>query len=112
MDRDARLTAHEIINHWEDKELARIFYRYGEEKFSRQIARAIVKQREEGEIVTTGELVELIKSGIPAAARRTGGHPAKRTFQALRIAVNDELGAERKRWSKRCHAWLREDGYP
>ncbi|ASS65967.1 MULTISPECIES: 16S rRNA (cytosine(1402)-N(4))-methyltransferase RsmH [unclassified Paenibacillus] len=94
MDREAELTAHEIVNHWEESELARIFYRYGEEKFSRQIARAIIKQRQSGEIKTTGELVELIKSGIPAAARRTGGHPAKRTFQALRIAVNDELGAE------------------
>ena len=93
MDQDALLTAKEIVNEWPEAEIARILYRYGEEKFSRRIARVIVDKRSKSEIETTGELVELIKEGIPAAARRTGGHPAKRSFQALRIAVNDELGA-------------------
>ncbi|APO46889.1 16S rRNA (cytosine(1402)-N(4))-methyltransferase RsmH [Paenibacillus sp. FSL H7-0942] len=93
MDQDAMLTAKEIVNEWPEEEIARILYRYGEEKFSRRIARVIVGKRAQSTIETTGELVELIKEGIPAAARRTGGHPAKRSFQALRIAVNDELGA-------------------
>ncbi|PYE45751.1 16S rRNA (cytosine(1402)-N(4))-methyltransferase RsmH [Paenibacillus barcinonensis] len=93
MDQDAFLTAKEIVNEWPEEEIARILYRYGEEKFSKRIARVIVEKRSKSEIETTGELVELIKEGIPAAARRTGGHPAKRSFQALRIAVNDELGA-------------------
>ncbi|WP_339235935.1 16S rRNA (cytosine(1402)-N(4))-methyltransferase RsmH [Paenibacillus sp. FSL R5-0517] len=93
MDQDAMLTAKEIVNEWPEEEIARILYRYGEEKFSRRIARVIVTKRAQSTIETTGELVELIKEGIPAAARRTGGHPAKRSFQALRIAVNDELGA-------------------
>lgn len=93
MDQDAMLTAKEIVNEWPEEEIARILYRYGEEKFSRRIARVIVEKRAKSIIETTGELVELIKEGIPAAARRTGGHPAKRSFQALRIAVNDELGA-------------------
>lgn len=93
MDQDAMLTAKEIVNEWPEEEIARILYRYGEEKFSRRIARVIVGKRAQSTIETTGQLVELIKEGIPAAARRTGGHPAKRSFQALRIAVNDELGA-------------------
>ncbi|MFX3646075.1 MAG: 16S rRNA (cytosine(1402)-N(4))-methyltransferase RsmH [Paenibacillus sp.] len=93
MDQDAMLTAKEIVNEWPEEEIARILYRYGEEKFSRRIARVIIGKRAQSAIETTGELVELIKEGIPAAARRTGGHPAKRSFQALRIAVNDELGA-------------------
>lgn len=92
MDRTAPLTAADIINQWPEQELARILFLYGEEKFSRRIAKEIVKARESGPIRTTGELTELVKAGIPAAARRTGGHPAKRTFQAIRIAVNDELG--------------------
>ena len=74
-------------------DLVRIFSRYGEEKFAKSIARKIEKQRQLQPIQTTTELVEVIKAGIPARARRTGGHPAKRVFQALRIAVNDELGA-------------------
>lgn len=94
MDQDSMLTANDIVNTWDDREISRILANYGEERFARQIARKIVKAREQKPIETTGELVELIKSGIPAATRRTGPHPAKRTFQALRIAVNDELGAE------------------
>ncbi|MCQ6558273.1 16S rRNA (cytosine(1402)-N(4))-methyltransferase RsmH [Paenibacillus mendelii] len=94
MDQHGMLTAHDIINTWEEREISRILADYGEERFARNIARKIIAAREEQPIETTGELVELIKSGIPAAARRTGPHPAKRSFQALRIAVNDELGAE------------------
>ncbi|MDV6376804.1 16S rRNA (cytosine(1402)-N(4))-methyltransferase RsmH [Sporosarcina sp. GW1-11] len=93
MDTTASLTAYEVVNEWSYADLVRIFFRYGEEKFSKQIARKIEQAREEAPIRTTAELVELIKMGIPAAARRTGGHPAKRVFQAIRIAVNDELGA-------------------
>ncbi|WP_433946134.1 16S rRNA (cytosine(1402)-N(4))-methyltransferase RsmH [Paenibacillus sp. SN-8-1] len=93
MDRSSDLTAREIINEWPEKEIARILFQYGEEKFSRRIAKVIADSRLETPVETTGQLVELIKMGIPAAARRTGGHPAKRSFQALRIAVNDELGA-------------------
>ncbi|WP_313998510.1 16S rRNA (cytosine(1402)-N(4))-methyltransferase RsmH [uncultured Paenibacillus sp.] len=94
MDRTGSLTADEIVNEWEEREISRILDRYGEEKFARRIAKEIVKARARKPIETTGELAELVKAGIPAAARRTGGHPAKRSFQALRIAVNDELGAE------------------
>ncbi|MBB6673228.1 16S rRNA (cytosine(1402)-N(4))-methyltransferase RsmH [Cohnella nanjingensis] len=93
MDQSQRLSAKEIVNEWDEQELARIFRDYGEEKFARKIARQIVAARQKAPIEKTGELAELIKSAIPAAARRTGGHPAKRTFQAIRIAVNDELGA-------------------
>ncbi|PWV95457.1 16S rRNA (cytosine1402-N4)-methyltransferase [Paenibacillus cellulosilyticus] len=94
MDRGIALTAGDIVNTWDERDIARVLLEYGEEKFARKIAREIIAARANAPIETTGELVELIKAGIPAAARRTGGHPAKRTFQALRIAVNDELGAE------------------
>jgi 16S rRNA (cytosine1402-N4)-methyltransferase len=93
MDQDGPLTARDIVNEWPESEIARILYQYGEEKFSRRIAKIMVERRRDKPIETTGELVEIIKEGIPAAARRTGGHPAKRSFQALRIAVNDELAA-------------------
>lgn len=93
MDQGQSLTAMEIVNEWPYEQLVRIFYTYSEEKFSKQIARNIEKIRKDKKIETTFELVDIIKSSIPAAARRKGGHPAKRTFQALRIAVNDELGA-------------------
>ncbi len=93
MDQSQELTARTIVNEWAFGDLVRIFSRYGEEKFAKQIARQIERAREEKPVETTFELVELIKAGIPAAARRTGGHPAKKTFQALRVAVNDELGA-------------------
>ncbi|GCF93972.1 ribosomal RNA small subunit methyltransferase H [Enterococcus florum] len=93
MDRDASLSAYQVINDFSYNELVRIFFRYGEEKFSKQIARLIEKRRSTAPIKTTGELVEIIKEAIPAPARRKGGHPAKRIFQAVRIAVNDELGA-------------------
>ncbi len=93
MDRQQSLTAHQIVNTWDEEEIARILWHYGEEKFSRKIARNIVTQRQKKPIDTTGELTEIIKDSIPAPARRTGPHPAKRSFQAIRIAVNDELGA-------------------
>lgn len=93
MDQGQALTAKQIVNEWSFNDLVRIFSRYGEEKFAKSIVRKIEKQRQLQPIQTTTELVEVIKAGIPARARRTGGHPAKRVFQALRIAVNDELGA-------------------
>lgn len=93
MDQTSELTAFHVINEWAFNDLVRIFFRYGEEKFSKQVARKIEQAREKAPIETTAELVELIKDGIPAAARRKGGHPAKRIFQAVRIAVNDELGS-------------------
>lgn len=92
MDQQADISAYHIVNEWPYEKLVKIFFRYGEEKFSKQIARKIEAARSEKPIMTTGELVELIKDAIPAPARRTGGHPAKRVFQAIRIAVNDELG--------------------
>lgn len=93
MDRRSPLTASEIVNEWPYEQLISIFFQYGEEKFSKQIARKIEQARKQKRIETTGELVEIIKEAIPAPARRKGGHPAKRIFQALRIAVNDELNA-------------------
>lgn len=91
MDRTAKVSAHDIVNMWSYEQLVEIFYKYADEKFARQIARKIEKQRAVAPIDTTFQLVDIIKSAIPAYARRKGGHPAKRTFQALRIAVNDEL---------------------
>ena len=85
------LTAAQILNNYEAKELTYILRTYGEEKFAKRIAQEIVKQRNIKPFITTFELVKLIKDVIPAPARRTGGNPAKRTFQALRIAVNNEL---------------------
>lgn len=92
MDKDSPLSAYDVVNEWPYEKLVRIFFQYGEEKFSKQIARKIEEYRKSKPIETTLELVEIIKDGIPAPARRTGGHPAKRVFQAIRIAVNDELG--------------------
>jgi len=96
MDQSAELTARDVVNKWEFHDLLRIFSRYGEEKFSKQVARKIEARREVSPIETTLELVEIVKDAIPAAARRTGGHPAKRIFQAIRIAVNDELSVFEK----------------
>lgn len=91
MDQSSSLDAHEIVNHYSYEQLVEILYKYADEKFAKQIARRIEKEREIQPIDTTFQLVEIAKSAIPAYARRKGGHPAKRTFQALRIAVNDEL---------------------
>ena len=96
MDTSAELTAREVVNEWSFHDLLRIFLRYGEEKFSKQVARKIEARREIAPIETTLELVDVIKDAIPAAARRTGGHPAKRIFQAIRIAVNNELAVFEK----------------
>jgi 16S rRNA (cytosine1402-N4)-methyltransferase len=100
MDNEAQISAYDVINHWSYEDLVRIFFRYGEEKFSKQIARKIEARRENQPIETTFELVDLIKEGIPAPARRKGGHPAKRIFQAVRIAVNDELAVFEKSLQK------------
>lgn len=92
MDRRQHLDAYEVVNNYSYEELVSIFFRYGEEKFSKQIAREIERVRQIKPIETTTELTEIIKSKIPQKFRRTGGHPAKRVYQAIRIAVNDELG--------------------
>src|SRR5919205_2038299 len=92
MDPSSDVTAAGIVNEAAERDLATIFKRYGEERYARQIARAIVRRRKERRFERTGELVEIIKTAIPAPARFGDGHPAKRVFQALRIAVNDELG--------------------
>ena len=93
MDLEAPLTAYEIVNSWSGDELRRILYEYGEERYAPAIARAIVRAREEKPIETTLELVDIIKSAMPPAALREKQHPAKRSFQAIRIAVNGELDA-------------------
>ena len=92
MDPTAELSAAELVNEASERELATIFRRYGEERYAKQIARAIGRRRKKQPIERTGDLVEIIRSAIPAPARFGDGHPAKRVFQALRIAVNDELG--------------------
>lgn len=93
MNQEQKLTAKTIVNEWPYEDLVRILYRYGEEKFAKSIARNIEKTRQRQPINTTFQLVDVIKEAIPARARRHGGHPAKKSFQAIRIAVNDELGA-------------------
>src|SRR5947207_9132258 len=91
MDPAQELTAREIVNTWEQRRLARLLREYGEERHAGQIARAIVRARTRGELTTTHELVDVIKASVPIHAPFASGHPARRTFQALRIAVNDEL---------------------
>jgi 16S rRNA (cytosine1402-N4)-methyltransferase len=93
MDPSAELTASEVVNATPEGELADIFRRYGEERYAKQIARAIVRRRAKQQFERTGDLVEVVKQAIPAPARFGEGHPAKRVFQALRIEVNDELGS-------------------
>jgi 16S rRNA (cytosine1402-N4)-methyltransferase len=93
MDPTQELTARELVNEWPERDLVTIFRRYGEERYARQIARAIARRRRERPFERSGELVDVIKAAIPAPARFGDGHPAKRVFQALRIAVNDELAA-------------------
>jgi 16S rRNA (cytosine1402-N4)-methyltransferase len=92
MDPSAMYTASELVNEGSERDLADIFKRYGEERYARQIARAVVQRRRVRPFERTGDLVEVIKEAIPAPARFGEGHPAKRVFQALRIEVNDELG--------------------
>lgn len=93
MDKSAPLTAYDVVNGWTESELKRILRDYGEERCAGRIAGQIVRTREDKPIETTGELVEVIRRAMPAAALREKQHPAKRSFQAIRIAVNDELGA-------------------
>ena len=96
MDREQSLTAYEIVNNWPREELKSILYEYGEERYAPQIAAAIERVRTDRPIETTLELVDIIRSAMPASALREKQHPAKRSFQAIRIAVNDELGAVRQ----------------
>ncbi len=93
MDEQSPLTAREVLNTWSEAELRSIFWRYGEERYAGRIAEAVTAAREEAPIETTGQFVEIIRRTMPAAALREKQHPAKRCFQAVRIAVNDELGA-------------------
>ena len=93
MNQEASLTAYEVVNQYDYHDLVRIFFKYGEDKFSKQIARKIEKAREQKPIETTTELAEIIKSAKPAKELKKKGHPAKQIFQAIRIEVNDELGA-------------------
>ena len=102
MSQDDNFTAYDVVNSYDQKELRRIISGYGEEKWASRIASFIVNGRKDGPIETTGRLVELIKSAIPAKARREGPHPAKRTFQAIRIEVNDELGQLKDAISEFC----------
>ena len=96
MNEDDALTAYDVVNNYSEKELTRIIREYGEENWASRIAKFIVDARADEPIATTGQLVEIIKAAIPAKARRTGPHPAKRTFQAIRIEVNAELDHLRK----------------
>lgn len=93
MDKTAALSAYEVVNGWEEERIKKILYEYGEERYAPKIAAAIVRQRAVRPIATTLELVEVIRQAMPAAGLREKQHPAKRTFQAIRIAVNDELSA-------------------
>jgi len=93
MDPGQELDARQVVNEWDERRLAQLFSSYGEERFARQIARAIARRRAKAPIETTNELVDTIKRAVPAPARFGGGHPAKRVFQAIRIAVNDELAS-------------------
>ena len=92
MDPDQELTAAEIVNTWEERRLARLLREYGEERYAGPIARAVGRVRQREELTSTQQLVDVIKGAVPIPAQFAGGHPARRTFQALRIAVNDELG--------------------
>ena len=92
MDQSAPLTAWEVVNGWSQEELRRILWQYGEERYAGPIAAAIARRRGQAPIETTGQLAELVRGAMPAKARREKQHPAKRSFQAIRIAVNDELG--------------------
>ena len=100
MDRSEGLTAADVVNGWSQEELRRILFQYGEERYAPQIAAAIVRRREERPIVTTLELVEIIKGAMPARALKEKQHPAKRSFQAIRIAVNDELSCVERMLSR------------
>ena len=91
MDPSQELTAADVVNGWDERRIARLLRDYGEERFASQIARTIMRERARSQLETTQDLVDVIKAAVPIPAQFAGGHPAKRTFQALRIAVNDEL---------------------
>ena len=109
MDPGQELDAREIVNTWDERRLARVLRELGEERYARQVARAIVRRRDRRPLETTNELVEVVKDAVPAPARFAGGHPAKRTFQAIRIAVNGEL-EQLDRALPAAWELLREDG--
>jgi len=109
MSRDGGLTAYDVVNGYTAEEIERILRQYGEERFSASIARAIEKARGRAPVRTTFELSDIIKSAVPAPARRQGPHPAKRSFQAIRIEVNDELGALRQALDD-CSSLLKPGG--
>ena len=109
MDQDAPFSAYDVVNGYDQAELTRIISSYGEERWASRIAAFIVKARREKPLTTTGQLVEVIKAAIPAKARREGPHPAKRTFQAIRIEVNDELGQLQRAMEEFCDV-LRPSG--
>lgn len=92
MDQSGGMTAAEVVNQWTQEELRRILYQYGEERYAPQIAAAIVRRRQDRPIQTTMELAQIVREAMPARALKEKQHPAKRSFQAIRIAVNDELG--------------------
>src|SRR5688500_198778 len=96
MDPDQELSARDVVNEWDERQLARALKELGEERYSGQIARAIARRRSKAPIESTQELVDVITGAIPTPARFAGGHPAKRTFQAVRIVVNDDLGQDRR----------------
>jgi 16S rRNA (cytosine1402-N4)-methyltransferase len=96
MDPTTGISAEQVVNSYDGKAIARILKEYGEERFASRIADAIVRERAKAPLTSTARLADLVREAIPAATRRTGGHPAKRTFQALRIEVNDELGVLRR----------------
>lgn len=102
MDRDDHLSAWDVVNTYEEADLAKIIKDYGEERWAKRIAAFVAEKRKEAPIQTTGQLVDIIKAAIPASARREGPHPAKRTFQAIRIEVNDELGELKKACDDYC----------
>lgn len=109
MDSSSYLTAYKVVNEWSKKELETIIYTYGEERWGSRIAQFICEARSIKPIITTGQLADIILKAVPAAARRKGHHPAKRTFQAIRIAVNDELGSLERALVK-CITLLNTDG--
>ncbi len=102
MSQDDAFTAEQVVNDYTEKELTEIIRMYGEEKWASRISKFIVRERKKQPLQTTGQLVEIIKAAVPAAARRDGPHPAKRTFQAIRIEVNDELGQLEKAIGEFC----------
>jgi len=106
MNRDDSFTAYDVVNTYDKNELTEIIRKYGEEKWASRISDFIVKKRQNGPIETTGQLVDIIKAAIPASARRDGPHPAKRTFQAIRIEVNNELTLLEKAVDEFCDVLL------